>query len=52
MVAAAAGLERQRLLRWVLAFSGLSAAWCLEDGDSPAGALAFAQLVLSELDLA
>lgn len=51
VVAAAAGLERQRLLQWVLAFSGLSAAWCLEDGDSPAGVLAVAPLVLSELDL-
>ncbi|THJ31848.1 3'-kinase [Lampropedia aestuarii] len=27
-----AGLERQRLLRWVMAHSGLSAAWFLEDG--------------------
>lgn len=27
-----AGLERQRLLKWVMAHSGLSAAWFLEDG--------------------
>lgn len=35
MVAAAAGLERSRLLRWVLAYAGLSAAWTLgDDGDA------------------
>lgn len=27
-----AGLERQRLLRWVMAHAALSAAWFLEDG--------------------
>jgi len=33
LVAAQAGLERRRLLQWVLAFAGLSAAWFLEDHD-------------------
>lgn len=33
VVAGAAGLERRRLLRWVLAWTGLSAAWFLEDDD-------------------
>lgn len=28
-----AGLERQRLLRWVMAQAALSAAWFLEDGE-------------------
>lgn len=28
-----AGLERERLLRWIAAYSGLSAAWFLEDDD-------------------
>lgn len=51
VVAAAAGLERRRLLQWVLAFSGLSAAWCLEDGDSPADILAVARIAAAELDL-
>lgn len=32
IVAEAAGLERDRLLRWVLAVAGLSAAWNLSDG--------------------
>lgn len=33
IVAEAAGLDQKRLLQWVLAFAGLSAAWFLEDGD-------------------
>lgn len=49
VVAAAAGLERGRLLRWVLAYAGLSAAWSLEDGDDPAPALAIAQIAAAEL---
>ncbi|MGE8154912.1 aminoglycoside phosphotransferase family protein [Pseudomonas vancouverensis] len=36
VVAEAAGLEPRRLLQWVLAFSGLSAAWFLEDDDERA----------------
>ncbi|WP_077526657.1 aminoglycoside phosphotransferase family protein [Metapseudomonas resinovorans] len=34
VIAEASGLGRQRLLRWVLAYAGLSAAWFLEDGDA------------------
>jgi streptomycin 6-kinase len=49
VVAAAAGLERGRLLRWILAFAGLSAAWSLEDGDDPTFALAVADLASAEL---
>jgi streptomycin 6-kinase len=49
VVAAAAGLERGRLLRWILAFAGLSAAWSLEDGDDPILALAVAELASAEL---
>jgi len=33
VIAEAAGLPRERLLQWVLAYSGLSAAWFLEDRD-------------------
>jgi streptomycin 6-kinase len=32
VVVAAARLERRRLLRWILAWTGLSAAWLLSDG--------------------
>jgi streptomycin 6-kinase len=46
VVAQAAGLERQRLLQWVLAFAGLSAAWFLEDKDELA---AQGQLQAAEL---
>ena len=50
VVAAAAGLDRTRLLRWVLAWAGLSAAWSLEDGDDPSLALAVAQIAAAALD--
>ncbi|WP_093426354.1 MULTISPECIES: aminoglycoside phosphotransferase family protein [unclassified Pseudomonas] len=52
LVADVAGLERQRLLLWVLAFAGLSAAWFLEDGhqQSAAGQLAVAKLAASAID--
>jgi len=36
IVAAQAGLDRRRLLQWVLAWCGLSAAWYLDDGDDAA----------------
>lgn len=50
VVAAAAGLERGRLLRWILAYAGLSAAWSLEDGDAPELALAVAEIAAAELE--
>lgn len=34
VIAGASGLGRRRLLQWVLAYAGLSAAWFLEDGDA------------------
>lgn len=50
VVADAARLERQRLLHWVLAWTGLSAAWFLGDGESPAIDLQIAELAAAELD--
>lgn len=35
VIAAASGLERARLLRWALAWSGLSVAWMLAEGETP-----------------
>jgi streptomycin 6-kinase len=35
IVAEAANLEHKRLLKWILAYASLSAAWFLEDGASP-----------------
>jgi streptomycin 6-kinase len=49
VVRAAAGLERRRLLMWILAYAGLSASWSLEDGDVPEVALAVAELAAAEL---
>lgn len=52
LVATLAGLERARLLQWVLAYAGLSAAWSLEDGDDPELALTIAGLAAAELSAA
>jgi len=49
VVALAAGLDRTRLLQWVVAYAGLSAAWTLADGDQPTIALAVAALAEAEL---
>ena len=46
VLAAAASLERQRLLDWTLAFAGLSAAWHLADGTPADLDLAVADLAL------
>jgi streptomycin 6-kinase len=47
----ATGLERQRLLRWILAWTGLSAAWFLGDDDPLAAIdLKVAALAAAELD--
>lgn len=35
VISEAAGLDRKRLLKWTLAFSCLSAAWILNDGEEP-----------------
>jgi streptomycin 6-kinase len=49
VVADAAGLDRTRLLKWTLAFTGLSAAWILGDGDEPDLDLAVSELAAAEL---
>jgi streptomycin 6-kinase len=49
VVADAAGLDRVRLLKWILAYAGLSAAWILLDGERPELELAVAELAASEL---
>jgi streptomycin 6-kinase len=50
VVVQAARLKRERLLRWILAWAGLSAAWFLTDGDSAAIDLRVAELAAAELD--
>jgi streptomycin 6-kinase len=49
VVAQAAGVERGRLLRWILAYAGLSAAWSLEDGEEPRLGLSVAEIAAAEL---
>ena len=50
IVAAAASLERRRLLRWILAWAGLSAAWFLSDGEPATVDLQIAALAAAKLD--
>lgn len=45
-----AKLERQRLLQWILAWAGLSAAWYLDSGESAEIDLRVAELALTEID--
>jgi len=49
VVAEAAGLERRRLLQWVLAWAGLSAAWMLGDGEDAEGTLGVAKSAAEQL---
>ncbi len=50
IVCETARLDRERLLSWILAWSGLSAAWWLGDGVTPETALAIAELAAAALD--
>ncbi|CAL5244243.1 hypothetical protein PASLES2_17995 [Pseudomonas aeruginosa] len=51
IVVAASGLQRRRLLLWILAWTGLSAAWFDEDGsrEETDAELAIARLALASL---
>lgn len=49
VVTEAARLERSRLLGWILAYAGLSAAWTLGEGEEPVLALAMAEIASAEL---
>jgi streptomycin 6-kinase len=50
VVAEAAHLDRTRLISWIVAWAGLSAAFSLDDGLDPAHSLRIAELALRELD--
>ncbi|MFC7782711.1 aminoglycoside phosphotransferase family protein [Legionella taurinensis] len=50
VVAEASQLEPTRLLKWILAYAGLSAAWHLEDGGNPELALRVAEIASSVVD--
>lgn len=50
LVCELAGLDRARLLKWIVAFTGLSAVWVLNDGDVPEDDFAVGALALEELE--
>lgn len=50
VVSGAAGLERKRLLLWILAWTGLSAAWTLSDGETPEIEFQVAELASAALN--
>ncbi|WP_315836809.1 aminoglycoside phosphotransferase family protein [Bradyrhizobium prioriisuperbiae] len=50
IVTARSGLERRRLLQWIIAWSGLSAAWFLEDGNDPDIDFHVAEQAIAEFD--
>lgn len=47
IVATTAKIDYARLMQWILAYAGLSAAWHLEDGTNPELALAIANIALA-----
>jgi streptomycin 6-kinase len=47
-VSEAAHLDRGRLLKWVIAYAALSAAWCVEDREDPMLPLAIVQIASRE----
>jgi streptomycin 6-kinase len=49
VVAEAARLDRARLMRWILAYAGLSAAWTLGEGGNPKLALTVAEIAAAEV---
>lgn len=49
IVSLAASLERRRLLQWIAAYAGLSAAWFLSDGEKGETAFAVAEFAATEL---
>ncbi|MGL4260528.1 MAG: aminoglycoside phosphotransferase family protein, partial [Afipia sp.] len=50
IVTDAAKIERTRMLRWILAWTGLSAVWYLDDGDPAEVDLRVAEFASAELN--
>lgn len=50
IISTAAGIDRRRILQWVLAWAGLSATWMIEDGVEPYRRLEMVKLAASALD--
>lgn len=51
VVSETAGLEPKRLLQWIAAWGGLSAAWSIEDGEDPVTALQVAEMAIAEINV-
>lgn len=51
VISEAGRIERARLLQWVLAYAGLSAAWTIGDGGDPWRALRIAEIAAAEAGL-
>lgn len=49
LIAAEAGLDTKRLLNWIIAWAGLSAAWILDDGEDAGLQMTVARIALNEL---
>jgi streptomycin 6-kinase len=43
------GIDRTRLLQWIIAYTGLSAAWMIADGAMPEAGLAIGALAEAAL---
>jgi len=50
IIASRSGIPRRRLAEWILAYTGLSAAWIINDGDDPVVDLTVAAFAATELD--
>lgn len=50
IVTETAGLDRNRLLKWIIAWCGLSATWSLDSNDTASIVLEVAELAINELD--
>ena len=49
IICATAGIERARLLKWIIAYTGLSSAWLITEGKSPKHGLAIGALAEAAL---
>lgn len=52
IVSSVAGIDRRRLLKWIMAYAGLSAAWYLDDGDGEGARLPLAVASQASTELA
>ncbi len=50
LIATEANLDAKRLLNWIIAWAGLSAAWALDDGEDSGPQMRVAEIALNELN--